>query len=126
MGRKFGLIALLMALIGALCFASHEANAEADPFVEEVLYSTGSTESTVLVESGRDNATFYRYLIIDDYSESPENWSQPEFNDSNWLLGAEDGNREAFERPGFRVSRRKIKSKKVGKNHTYSSRLRSR
>jgi len=88
MGPKLGLIAFLMALVGFLYFASHVAIAEADPFVDEVLYSTGSTESTVLVESGRDNATFYRYLIIDDYSESPENWSQPEFNDSNWLLGA--------------------------------------
>jgi hypothetical protein len=87
MEPKLGLIALLMTLVGVLCFASH-ANAEADPFVDEMLYSTGSTESTVLIQSGRDNATFYRYLIIDDYSESPENWSQPGFNDSNWLLGA--------------------------------------
>lgn len=41
-----------------------------------------------LVESGRDNATLYRYLILDDYSQAPENWSQPGFNDSGWLLGA--------------------------------------
>jgi len=88
MGAKLGIIALLMTLVGILYFASHVAIAEADPFVDEVLYSTGSTEGIVLVESGRDNATYYRYLIIDDYSESPENWSQPEFNDSNWSLGA--------------------------------------
>ena len=88
MGPKFGIIALLMALVGVLSFASFETTAEADPFVDEVLYSTGSTESTVLIQSGRENATFYRYLIIDDYSESPENWSQIGFNDSNWSLGA--------------------------------------
>ena len=49
----------------------------------------GEDEAPVtLVESGRDNATLYRYLILDDYSEAPENWSQPGFNDSGWLLGA--------------------------------------
>ena len=84
MEPKLGVFAILMALVGVLCFTSY-ANAEADPFVDEVLYSTGSTESTLLIESGRDNATYYRYLIVDDYSESPENWSQPGFNDSNWF-----------------------------------------
>ena len=58
MGPKLGIIALLMALVGVLSFASCEATAEADPFVDEVLYSTGSTESTVLIQSGRENATF--------------------------------------------------------------------
>jgi len=88
MEPKLGIFAILMALVGVLCFASYAANAETDPFVDEVLYSAGSTESTVLVESGRDNATYYRYLIIDDYSESPENWSEPGFNDSEWGIGA--------------------------------------
>ena len=48
-----------------------------------------------LVESGRDNGTQFRYLILDDYSEAPENWSQPGFNDSNWSFGgAPFGDRE--------------------------------
>jgi len=61
---------------------SQEATGEADPFVDEVLYSSSSVEDTVVLQSGRDNATYYRYLIIDDYDDSPENWSQPGFNDS--------------------------------------------
>ncbi len=41
-----------------------------------------------LVESGLDSGTMFRFLILDDYSDAPENWSQPWFNDSNWSLGA--------------------------------------
>ena len=30
--------------------------------------------SATIVLSGRDNATFYRYLILDDITEAPTNW----------------------------------------------------
>ena len=77
-----------MALLAAIFLASDNALSETDPYIDEVLYSIGSTESKVLVQSGRDNATFYKYLILDDYSEAPENWSQSDFNDSAWSLGS--------------------------------------
>ena len=61
---------------------------ESDPFIDQVVYSRSTGEDITLVQSGRDNATYYRYLIIDDYNDSPENWSQPSFNDSSWAIGA--------------------------------------
>ena len=73
MERRLGIIAIFMALLGAMLLASNNAASEADPYVDEVLYSGDSTESEILVQSGRDNATYYRYLILDDYSEAPDN-----------------------------------------------------
>jgi len=88
MKLKLGITAIFMALLGAMLLASENAVSEADPYIDEVLYSSESSESKVLVQSGRDNATFYKYLILDDYSEAPENWSQSDFNDSAWSLGS--------------------------------------
>ena len=88
MRYKLGILALHVALIGAVILASSTVTGETDPYIDEVLYSKDSTESKTLVQSGRDNATFYKYLIIDDYSEAPTNWSQSNYNDSAWTLGA--------------------------------------
>ena len=88
MKLKLGITAIFMALLGAMLLASENAVSEADPYIDEVLYSGESSESKVLVQSGRDNAIFYKYLILDDYSEAPENWSQSDFNDSAWSLGS--------------------------------------
>ena len=88
MERRLGIIAIFVALLGAMLLASDNAISEADPYIDEVLYSVDSTESKILVQSGRDNATYYRYLILDDYSEAPDNWFESNFNDSGWLLSA--------------------------------------
>ena len=80
---------VFLAAIGAVVIStSQEVAGETDPFVDEILYSSSSVEDTVVLQSGRDNATYYRYMIIDDYDDSPENWSQPGFNDSEWEIGA--------------------------------------
>lgn len=78
---------LAIALI-SLTFLSVESQGEPDLFIEDVKYSNDYSQERVLVQSGRDNATNFRYLILDDISESPENWSMPDFNDSAWSLGA--------------------------------------
>ena len=88
MGYKLEVLAIPAALIAAMFLASSTAVGETDPYIDEVLYSKDITESKTLVQSGRDNATFYKYLILDDYSEAPENWSQSGFNDTDWSLGA--------------------------------------
>ncbi len=88
MGHKLEILAIPVALIGAMFLATSVVAGETDPYIDDVLYSKDSTESKTLVQSGRDNATFYKYLILDDYSEAPENWSQSDFNDTAWNLGA--------------------------------------
>ena len=81
---------ILVAAIAIIGFGSQQAEGETDPFIDQVLYSRNTLEEITIVQSGRDNATYYRYLIIDDYTDSPENWSQPGFNDStlriSWVL----------------------------------------
>ena len=71
----------IMAIL-ALIVITYMPTSEAlkDPYVDEVMYSKDSTESFTLVQSGRDNATYYRYLIIDVYSEAPANLSEAGFN----------------------------------------------
>ena len=88
MKRRLGIIAIFMAVVGAMILVSDNTISEADPYIDEILYSADSTESKILVQSGRDNATYYRYLILDDYSEAPDNWFESSFNDSGWLLSA--------------------------------------
>ena len=88
MRYKLEVLAIPVALIAAIFLTSSTVVGETDPYIDEVLYSKDSTESKTLVQSGRDNATFYKYLILDDYSEAPENWSQSDFNDTTWSLGA--------------------------------------
>ena len=88
MKRRLGIIAIFMAVLGAMILVSDNTISEADPYIDEILYSADSTESKILVQSGRDNATYYRYLILDDYSEAPDNWFESNFNDSGWLLSA--------------------------------------
>ena len=78
---------LAIALI-SLTFLSVNSEGEPDLFIQDVEYSNDYSQERLLVQSGRDNATNYKYLIIDDISESPENWSMPDFNDSAWSLGA--------------------------------------
>ena len=88
MKLRLGIIAIFMAVLGAMILVSDNTISEADPYIDEILYSADSTESKILVQSGRDNATYYRYLILDDYSEAPDNWFESSFNDSGWLLSA--------------------------------------
>ena len=88
MRRGINIILILTVTVAFVALLSQEAEGEADPFIDQVLYSRNTLEENTIVESGRDNATYYRYLIIDDYTDSPENWSQPGFNDSTWTIGA--------------------------------------
>jgi len=76
-----------IALVAVTVSAAQKSIGEPDPFVSEVAYSSNSNVETVVLQSGWNNATSYRYLVLDDYADSPENWSQPGFNDSGWLLG---------------------------------------
>ena len=78
---------LAIALI-SLTFLSVKSQGEPDLFIEDVEYSNDYSQERVLVQSGRDNATNFRYLILDDYSEAPDSWFESSFNDSAWLLGA--------------------------------------
>ena len=66
MEHRLGRTVFLMTILGILCFTTHEAIAEADPFVDKAVYSQNDYEEIILVEDGRDNATFFKYLIIDD------------------------------------------------------------
>ena len=88
MKSRLWIFLFIAAIITVKLSTSKEATGEADPFVDEVLYSSSSVEENTIILSGRDNATYYRYLIIDDYDDSPENWSQPGFNDSGWVIAA--------------------------------------
>ena len=63
-------IYILAALALVLIVYIPSSESESDPYIEDVIYSKGSEETTTIVVSGRDNATFYRYLILDDYSQS--------------------------------------------------------
>ena len=78
---------VLAVLALAITVYMPTSEAQEDPYIEEVIYSKGSEESSTIVLSGRDNATFYRYLILDDYSEAPVNWSNANFNDTSWEFG---------------------------------------
>ena len=86
MKGRFGAV-FLLAIAVFILLPSKGGTAESNPFLENTAYSIGALQDTILVESGRDNGTEYRYLILDDYSEAPDNWSEIGFNDSNWLLG---------------------------------------
>ena len=67
---------VLAVLAFAITVYMPTSEAQEDPYIEEVIYSKGSEESSTIVLSGRDNSTFYKYLILDDYSEAPVNWSR--------------------------------------------------
>ena len=79
-------IVAILSLIVLVNMPTSEAQQE--PYIDEVMYSKNSAESLTIVQSGRDNATYYKYLILDDYSEAPENWFEANFNDSEWVLSA--------------------------------------
>ena len=83
---KLNFILLAILALGITAYMP-TSEAQEDPYIEEVIYSKGSEESSTIVLSGRDNATFYRYLILDDYSEAPVNWSNADFNDTSWEFG---------------------------------------
>ena len=89
---------LLLVTAAVLLALAAPTDGEVDLQVLSLEYGYDLVEGEVpitLVESGRDNGTQFRYLILDDYSEAPENWSQPGFNDSNWSFGgAPFGDRE--------------------------------
>ena len=74
MKSRLWVFLFLTAAIAVMLSTSQEATGEADPFVDEVLYSSSSVEENTIILSGRDNATYYRYLIIDDYDDSPEKY----------------------------------------------------
>ena len=76
----------ILTLIVLAYLPSSEAQQE--PYIDEVIYSKNSEESSIIVLSGRDNSTYYRYLILDDYSQAPDNWFESNFNDSEWTIGA--------------------------------------
>ncbi len=79
----------ILAALAILLIANiPSSEGESDPYIEEVIYSKSSEETSTIVISGRDNATFYRYLILDDYSQAPADWYEPNFNDSSWSFGA--------------------------------------
>ena len=40
------------------------SEAQQEPYISEVMYSKDNAESLTIVQSGRDNATYYKYLII--------------------------------------------------------------
>ena len=84
--KKNFVVLAILAL--AITFYMPTSEAQEDPYIEEVLYSKGSENSATVVLSGRDNATFYRYIILDDITEAPENWFEPNFNDTSWEFGA--------------------------------------
>ena len=65
MKNRLWIFLFLTAAIAVMLSTSQEATGEADPFVDEVLYSSNSVEENTIILSGRDNATYYRYLIID-------------------------------------------------------------
>ena len=81
----------------ALIVTAHTPSSEAqeDPYIDEILYSKSTEENLQIVSSGRDNGTLYKYLILDDYSQAPENWFESDFNDTAWSFGsAPFGDRE--------------------------------
>ena len=84
--KKNFVVLAILAL--AITFYMPTSEAQEDPYIEEVLYSKGSENSATVVLSGRDNATFYKYIILDDITEAPENWFEPNFNDTSWEFGA--------------------------------------
>ena len=84
---KINLVAMvILAFAITVCIPTSEA--QEDPYIENAIYSVGSEVSSTIVVSGRDNATYYRYLILDDYSQAPTNWFESDFNDSLWSIGA--------------------------------------
>ncbi len=79
----------IMAILSLIVLVNMPTSeAQQEPYIDEVMYSKNSAESLTIVQSGRDNATYYKYLILDDYSEAPENWFEANFNDSEWVLSA--------------------------------------
>ena len=88
MRHELGTIIFLAIAAISLIFLSIEAEGAPDLFIDNAEYSNDQSQERLLVASGRDNATDYKYLIIDDINDSPENWSLPEFNDSSWSFGA--------------------------------------
>ena len=76
-----GFFIFLAIAFFSLIFLSMNSAGAPDLFIEDVVYSNDQSQEQLLIASGRDNATDYKYLIIDDISEAPENWSMPEFND---------------------------------------------
>ena len=59
------MILVILTLITIAYMPTSEAQQE--PYISEVMYSKDNAESLTIVQSGRDNATYYKYLIIDDY-----------------------------------------------------------
>ena len=83
---KLSVNAMIMAIIAMIIVVYlPNSGAQEDPYIDNVIYSRDNAESYTIVESGRDNSTFYKYLIINDYSEAPVNWSEPDFNDTSWV-----------------------------------------
>ena len=87
MWRRQLLLTFVVAILATI-MSSNITNGEPDPFIDNAVYSKEGYDEIILVEDGRDNATFFKYLIINDYSEAPENWSETGFNDSAWTFGA--------------------------------------
>ena len=83
-----GVYTFLAIVLISLTFISINSEGSPDLFIDDVEYSNDQSQARQLIVSGRDNATNFKYLIIDDISESPENWSMPEYNDTSWSLGA--------------------------------------
>ena len=87
MWHKRILLTFLVAILITI-LSNNITTSEPDPFINNAVYSQEGYDEIILVEDGRDNATFFKYLIINDYSEAPGNWSETDFNDSAWSFGA--------------------------------------
>ena len=74
------LLTFVVAILATI-ISSNITNGAPDPFIDNYVYSKEGYDEIILVEDGRDNATFFKYLIINDYNEAPENWSETGFND---------------------------------------------
>ena len=86
---RYSFAVLVFAFLLSLA-ASNASSEEVDLTVTALDYTNDfeGGEPVTVVQNGRDNDTLFRYLILDDYSEAPEDWTQLGFNDSSWFIGA--------------------------------------
>ena len=67
MWRRQLLLTFVVAILATI-MGSNITNGEPDPFIDNAVYSKEGYDEIILVEDGRDNATFFKYLIINDLS----------------------------------------------------------
>ena len=65
-------------------------NVEAsDIEILEINYNNNyeSGDAVVIIESGKNASTSFKYSIFDDNDDFPDDWNQNNFNDSEWSNG---------------------------------------